>query len=346
MTQKLGVTASAPSNIAFVKYWGKRDPEKQWPANDSLSMTLSTSRSITSARLSGRDYDSFTFAGQTLRSSGHPDHKVWRHLDRVRSLTGSSARLDIQSINTFPTGCGIASSASGFAALTIASAAALTGSRSFDELGARGIGLTALANCARQGSGSAGRSLFDGFVRWSAGPNPEEQSIVREQPFDHWNLADVIVVLSDEEKAVSSSQAHLAAWSSPLFSARLAGIPERLHAVIEAIRSKDLMTVGTQIEADALEMHAVAMTGSPRICYLSRQTQDFIAWVRCERRHGRLKAWFTIDAGPNVHLICQAVDAPSVIDSVRNKWPEAGIIADKIGSGPTLRGCEEGVFND
>jgi diphosphomevalonate decarboxylase len=346
MTQMTRYTATAPSNIALIKYWGKRDPKQQWPANDSISMTLSASRTITTARQSQNAYDSFTFEGRTIQSDQHPDHKILKHLARVRALTGISAHLDIQSHNTFPTGCGIASSASGFAALTIAAAAALTGEESFERLAARGLSRGTLADCARQGSGSAGRSLFDGFVRWSAGQHPSEQFIAREYPVNHWDLADVIVVLSESEKSVSSSEAHLAAWGSPLFSARLAGLNERLAALTSAIKTKDLKALGCLIETDALEMHAVAMTGEPGVCYLSADTQKFVAWVRSERQAGRLNAWFTIDAGPNVHLICTSADSPYVIQSVKNHWTNVRVIADQVGSGPTLcRAAEEVSFD-
>jgi diphosphomevalonate decarboxylase len=346
INEKTSFTASAPSNIAFIKYWGKRDPELQWPANDSLSMTLKESRTITTARLSPQTYDTFSFEGRTLNSSQHPDHKIFRHLDRMRALTGISARLDIESQNTFPTGCGIASSASGFAALTIASAAALTGEDSLDGLATRGLGRSVLADCARQGSGSAGRSLFDGFVAWTAGKQPSEQKITREHPVNHWELADVIVVLSDLEKSVSSSQAHLAAWASPLFSPRLSGLSERLTNVRLALQNKDLRLLGSLIETDALEMHAVAMTGEPRVCYLSSDSQNFITWVRDERLAGRLDAWFTIDAGPNVHLICAADDASRISQHIKKHWPRAKVISDRVGSGPTLcRGTREAKFD-
>jgi diphosphomevalonate decarboxylase len=299
-------------------------------------MTLSESRTITTARRSSHGFDSFCMSGKTIHSHEHADHKIFRHVNRIRESLNVSGRLDIISENTFPTGCGIASSASGFAALTLAVTSALTGESAWDALAARGAGRATLANLARMGSGSAARSLWGGFVRWNAGDHPGSQTITSDFPADHWDLADVIVVLSDSEKHTSSTEAHRATWASPLFAARLAGIPDRLKSVTQSIRDRDLASLGREIEVDALEMHAVAMSGLPAINYFSEDTTLFTAWVREQRRAGQLPAWFTIDAGPNVHLICRQSDASHVAAMVRREWKNAKIIMDRVGSGPTI----------
>ena len=337
MTRLQTMTATAPSNIAFIKYWGKRDPKLQWPANDSLSMTLSASKTITQATPNNLSHDTFTFAGATLDSRTSPDHKVFRHIETLRAILGVSTHVDVTSRNTFPTGCGIASSASGFAALTIATLAALTGAESFEALNERGFSRERLADLARKGSGSASRSLYGGYVKWRSGDHPESQKITQEFPLNHWPLSDVIVVLSPGEKHVSSSTAHLAAWGSPLFTTRIAGIPERMNALHKAMESRDIELLGTIIEADALEMHAVAMTGEPRVNYFLDATKELLAWTRAGRERGVLPAWFTVDAGPNVHLICQTADAHHVAEQVRKRWPDAKVIMDSTGAGPELK---------
>jgi diphosphomevalonate decarboxylase len=341
-------TAVAPSNIAFLKYWGKRSPEMQWPANDSISMTLSASVTTTSVSRTTNNFDQFTLAGKTISSVTHPDDKIFRQVRRIKNnldliqnlnLTqnlNSTCGLDISSNNSFPTGCGIASSASGFAALTLATTAALLGESSLDALDQRGVTRHMLAHWARLGSGSAGRSMFGGFVQWTAGGDPTSQLITEEFASDHWDLADVIVVLSDAQKHVSSSEAHLAAWSSPLFKPRLAGVADRLATLKRAISERDLSTLGREIECDALEMHGVALTGSPAVQYFTHDTINFISWVRTERRSGLLPAWFTIDAGPNIHLICRSEDALLVSSHVKTHWPKASLILDRIGTGPEL----------
>lgn len=336
-------TATAPSNIALVKYWGKKDAATQWPANDSISMTLSESRTTTTARRIEGLVDWFTFGGVTISSETHRDHKIFRHLNRMREALGVSGSLSVESQNTFPTGCGIASSASGFAALTLASAAALTDEFTWERLAIRGATQEKLAHLARLGSGSAGRSVFGGFVTWSAGENPESQRISQSFSPDHWNLSDVIIVFSDQEKHVSSSEAHIAAWGSPLFPPRLSGIPERMRVTKQAIEKRDLAALGREMEADALEMHAVAMTGSPSVNYFRQDTVDYISWIRSERAAGLLPAWFTIDAGPNVHMICDSRDLNHVVARAKARWPQSHIIVDHVGRGPTIEKTENGT---
>lgn len=330
-------TAIAPSNIAFIKYWGKRDPNLQWPANDSLSMTLSNSVTTTTARRLDGTIDVFQFGDQpAISSATHPHHKVFRHLMFLRQQLNASGALSITSRNNFPTGCGIASSASGFAALTLASAAAWTGHSDWNELALKNASRDALAQWARQGSGSAGRSLFGGFVRWDAGASPQEQRIHAIHTADHWALSDVIVVLSSDEKSISSSEAHLAAWGSPLFPPRLSGIAAKMKRVTDALERKNLEHLGTEIESDALEMHAVAMTGSPAAYYFTPDTVRFLAWVRDERQRGVLPAYFTVDAGPNVHLICETKDVDIVTRRIQKEWSRVKTIVDRAGHGPKI----------
>ena len=346
--------ARAPSNIALVKYWGKRDSEQQWPANDSLSMTLSTAYTDTLAAVgSGTDQ---VQRGGALASDATVERAL-RHLQYLRKQTGFSAPIVIGSDNTFPASAGIASSASGFAALTIAALGAWTGAPNMASLDQMGWGRDRLAHMARMGSGSAGRSLFGGFAHWSAGASASEQAVFA--PFDasHWPLSDLIFVFHSGPKTVSSSKAHAWAQSSPLFQIRLAGLPSRLQRTLSAIKRRDILGLGIEIEAEALEMHAVMMTSSPSVCYISSETSQFIAALRAKRDSEALPCWFTLDAGPNVHVICETAHEQAVYDALA---PVAGecfaqkaggsggregtgherqkltILRDHIGSGPTL----------
>lgn len=335
-------TASAPSNIAFVKYWGKRDAELQWPANDSLSMTLSNCKTTTTARKSPQGFDSFSFKNLTITSDQHPDHKVFRHISRIKSKLNRNDHLSITSDNSFPSDCGIASSASGFCALTLSCAAALLDTDNWDDLAAYGSTRAQLSHMARLGSGSACRSIYGGYVKWAAGDSASEQRVQQSWSHEHWALADIIVVLSSAPKAVSSSVAHQAAWASPLFQPRLAGIPSRMQIITNAIHNKDLESLGREIENEALEMHAICMTGAPVINYFSEKTSAFLSWLRAERTCGRLPAWATVDAGPNVHLICRQLDAEDVIRFVKKNWPDVQLIKDQVGSGPTITRAPRG----
>lgn len=329
-------TASAPSNIAFVKYWGKRDAELQWPANDSLSMTLSNCKTTTTTRRSPQGFDSFSFKNLTITSEQYPDHKVFRHISRIKNTLGRNAHLSITSDNSFPSDCGIASSASGFCALTLSCTAALLDTDKWDDLAAYGATRTQLSHMARLGSGSACRSIYGGYVKWEAGNSASEQRVQQSWTDEHWALADVIVVLSSVPKPTPSSIAHQAAWASPLFQPRLAGISSRMQIITNAIQEKDLESLGREIENEALEMHAICMTGTPAINYFSDRTSAFLAWLRMERAYGRLPAWATVDAGPNVHLICRQTDAEDVIRFIKKNWQDVQIIKDQVGSGPII----------
>ena len=337
-------TAEVPSNIALVKYWGKRDPERQWPANDSLSMTLNAARTITTARLhhdaKEKDKDKgdvllrADMGGELQPVTGND--KALRHLAYLRGELKMPAALHISTKNTFPSGCGIASSASGLGALTLAAISAWTGARSLAELAAGGFDLPRLAELARLGSGSACRSFFGGYCLWTAGAEPESQSVMQVYDEDHWPLADLIVIVSPETKSVSSSAGHLTTASSPLFKPRVAGIPARMRRVRAALAARDLDALGVEIEAEALDMHAVMMTATPSLRYLLGGSVDFLSWLRKEREETGLPAYFTIDAGPNIHVICDFKDTAKVSARINAAFPQLAIIADRTGAGPTL----------
>jgi diphosphomevalonate decarboxylase len=333
-------TAEVPSNIAFVKYWGKLDTGLQWPANDSVSMTLNNAKTITSARILANQADNaqdiIIKEGEVLVRGQAGADKAYKHLAFLRDQLGFSAALEIQTKNTFPSECGIASSASGLGALTLSAVAAWTGSSSLDELQLKGHTLTALSALARIGSGSACRSFFGGYVEWQAGESAQGQNVVPVSSQKHWDLADLILIVSNQKKPVSSTEAHETAWTSPLFKPRLAGIKERLRTVKDAIKTKHLAALGQAIEADAIEMHAVMMTSTPPARYMTPDSEAALSWIRTERATGTFDAWFTMDAGPNVHIICSNENAKTYADRIRKRFPDFELLRDSTGGGPVL----------
>lgn len=300
-------TALAPSNIAFVKYWGNLDDDARLPFNDSISMNLSAATTTTTV---GFDdplaADALTIDGRAYDPNDPADApavaRVSRQLDLLRARAGVAARARVDSRNSFPMGTGIASSASAFAALTVAAAAAL--GLSLDE--------RTLSALARRGSGSAARSVPDGFVRWHAAAADSQSFAASLFPAAHWPLHDVVAIVSRTHKAVGSGGGHAVAASSPLFAERIARLPRRLATVEAAIGARDLAALGPELEAEALELHAVAMTGRPPVLYWDGATVELLHAVR-RWRDGGLPVWFTLDAGPNVHLICEADAAPDVV---------------------------------
>lgn len=338
-TDKRLHVARVPSNIAFVKYWGKRDTTLQWPANDSLSMTLSAAHTITSAQIATGGPDRIE-AGGTLLSGKRLD-KARKHLDFLRAELGFAAPLLINTKNSFPSDCGIASSASGLAALTVAAIAAWTDAGTLADLDAEGFDRRRLAALARRGSGSACRSLFGGYVAWQAGGSPAEQSVRVVRDAESMPLVDLIVIVSTAAKTHGSTEAHQTAWSSPLFAPRLAGLPERFARVESAIKRGDFSALGHEIETEALEMHAVMMSSTPSANYFAPQTSEITAWLRRERLRGEFEAYFTIDAGPNLHVICEPKAADYVASRIQAAFPtQSGapleVLRDHTGSGPVL----------
>jgi len=294
-------TAIAHPNIAFIKYWGNRDDELRLPANPSFSMNLGDLVTITTVVFAEElGTDEVTIDDRPAGEAAQA--RASSHLDLVRDragLRGVSAR--IVSRNNFPVGAGIASSASGFAALTVAACAAA------------GLDLREreLSVMARRGSGSASRSVPGGYTEWLMGRGNASSFARSVAPADYWDLRDVVVVVSREHKAVGSSRGHGMAVSSPLHTARVAAVPAMLDACTRALLARDLGAMGALIEQDAVMMHAVMMSSRPPLYYWTPETMAVIQAVQRWRADG-ISVYFTIDAGPNVHLICEAANAAQV----------------------------------
>lgn len=328
--------ARVPTNIAFLKYWGKSDEQAQWPANDSLSMTLDlfseTSAQLCPPELQISKVGLFKIRGQILQEENPFLKKPMKQLQYLASTLGFNEKLIIDTYNEFPTGCGIASSASGLGSLTLAALACWTRSSSLAELANKGFPLERLALLARMGSGSACRSFWGGFVHWSRGASIQEQNVSPLFAKEHWDLRDCIVILSASEKTISSSIGHGLAKTSPLYAPRLTRLPQRLTQMQEAIRNKNLRLLGPLLEDEALEMHAVMSSSQPPCVYLEEPTHRFLTYLKESRQQNLLEVFFTIDAGPNVHLIYEAKNQAAVLNLVKGyKTIDIG-----IASGPVL----------
>lgn len=317
-------TFRAGSNIAFIKYWGVADATINLPTNDSISMTLADAYTTTTVawdRDRRLQADEITLDGSRLDQRAA--QRLVRHLDRLRTLAGVDYRAQIVSQNNFPMASGIASSASGFAALTVAGCRALC----------LDLDNTQLSALARLGSGSASRSLFGGFVEWERG-HDHASSVARQlYPPEHWALYDIVAVVSRAAKHVSSEGGHQLAATSPLQTSRLASLTTALPAVREALAGRDLVRLGPIIEQDALVMHAVMMTSTPRLLYWQPATLEILQAVD-QWRAEELAVYFTIDAGPNVHLICEASAVADVQKRLQALPSVQSMIVSKPGPGP------------
>jgi diphosphomevalonate decarboxylase len=291
-------TAVAGSNIAFVKYWGNLDDSLNIPMNGSISMTLDAAHTQTTVTfLDELAHDELTINGHVAPEQAQT--RASTHLDHIRALAGSDRRARVTSANSFPTGAGIASSASGFAALTIAACAAL------------GLELSdvALSRIARLGSGSACRSIHGGFVEWSPGGRDEDSYATQLAPADHWDLVDIIAIVSTEHKQVGSSMGHPLAFTSPFYQARLGTVQVTLQRVRRAIKERDFPTLGDLMEEEAISLHVAAMTSTPSVLYWLPGTIGVMHALRRWRQDGGPVGYFTMDAGPNVHVIAERAHA-------------------------------------
>ena len=290
-------TYDAPPNIALVKFWGMRDPELVLPYNSSVSVTLDRFRSRTRVRFDPTlSDDRVTLNG--LPAEGGPRRGVVRMLDRVRVRAALEAHAEVVSENNFPTASGLASSASGFAALAGAASAAAGLELSPREL----------SRLARMGSGSASRSIFGGFVLWRAGSRADGRDSYARTLYDprHWpELLDVVAMVEGAPvKEVRSAEAMQATVrTSPDYPGRLAGLPARSLRIVAAIGARDPGRLFPLVMEECDNFRDVCETTRPPLDYLTPTSRAVLSEVRAlNREAGRPIAAYTHDAGAHVHV--------------------------------------------
>jgi len=306
-------TAVAHPNIALVKYWGKRDIARNLPAVPSLSLTLSGFQTTTEVHW-GADADVVELDGAVVE--GREAGRVLQFLDR---LDPQRPPVHVVSTNTFPRGAGLASSASGFAALTLAATGAAGIERSREELSA----------LARQGSGSACRSLWGGFVQWHLGERSDgtDSHGAPVAPADHWDVRMVVAVVHAGKKAVGSTEGmERSRATSPYYATWVATAADDVARGIEAVRARDLEQLGTVMEQSTQKMHATMHTSWPPLIYWQAGTVAAMHEVLALRARG-IGAWATMDAGPQVKVLCEAADAEAVAATLRPHAEQVHILA-------------------
>ena len=300
----LTATARAHVNIALVKYWGKRDAALNLPAAGSLSATLAGLTTTTTVTFDDTIPEDHLVIGG-VEASPAALTKALRVIDPLRQRAGIlQHRVMIRSENDFPTGAGLASSASGLAALTLAAAKAAGLELPRGELSA----------LARRGSGSASRSLFGGFARWDAGVRDDGADSHARPLFgpDHWDLRVIVAVVSSERKRASSTDGmdHTAA-TSPYHPAFVAAVETDLDAAEDAIAARAFTALGRVAERSCLRMHADMLAADPPLVYLRPESWRVIETVRDLQDQG-LPIFFTADAGPNIKIFALPEALPSL----------------------------------
>jgi diphosphomevalonate decarboxylase len=316
-------SAIAFANIAFIKYWGNRDETLRLPANGSISMNLDGLTTRTEVVFDERlPCDRLFLDG--VEVNGPARLRVSAFLDQVRRLAGLESFAAVRSANNFPTGAGIASSASAFAALSLAASAAAGLQLSEQEL----------SRLARLGSGSACRSVPGGFVEWQPGEDDSSSYAFSLAPPEHWDLVDCVAVVSGSHKPTGSTEGHALAPTSPLQATRLADAPRRLEACRRAIRERDFSAFADLVELDSNLMHAVMLTSTPPLLYWQPATLGVMQAVSAWRQAG-LPACYTVDAGPNVHVLCPVEAAAELTNRLLDLPGVARVLSAKPG-GPAM----------
>ena len=305
-----------------MKYWGKRDVALNLPATGSISLTLDALTTRTTVSFDdGFQTDAFTLDGEESPAKGA---RVFRFLDLVRSLAGIETRARIETTNDFPTGAGLASSASGFAALAVACDGAL------------GLGLSTpqLSALARRGSGSAARSLIAGFAemrRGEAADGSDAYAVPLADP-THVPVRLVVALTTAAEKSVGSTEGmRRSEGTSPFHAAWVDLVPRTLADMREAVADADIERIGSIAESNCLRMHATMMGARPPLLYWNAATLQAMHAVQDLRRQGT-GAWYTIDAGPQVKVLCDAADVATVEATLRAVPSVQGVLV--AGPGP------------
>jgi diphosphomevalonate decarboxylase len=311
-------TAVAHPNIALIKYWGKSDVEQNIPAVGSLSITLDGLTTTTSVIFDSElGEDEFLLGGRAAPGMGG---RVTGCLDLVRERVEVQTRARVESDNDFPTAAGLASSASGFAALVTAADAALDAD----------IPEVELADLARRASGSAARSIFGGFVELSltpGGPRPTETRQILEA--SDWPLRVAVAVTESGPKVVGSTEGMIRTeQTSPFYASWVGSSEDDLADARSAIERRAFEALADVSESSCLKMHAVMMSARPGLVYWNGTTVECIRRVRAMRADG-VPVFFTVDAGPQVKAVC----APEALDRVAAELAELGGVQQVLASG-------------
>lgn len=330
-------SVTAPVNIATMKYWGKRDVSLNLPTNNSISVTLSQDdlRTVTTAAASAR------FENDQLWLNGHEENienskrmtTLFRELRALRAkleqdkkqagekyvIPLSGFPLHIVSENNFPTAAGLASSAAGFAAFVSAIAKLYELPQSPEEL----------SILARQGSGSACRSLFGGFVAWEMGIKEDgsDSKAVEIAPMEHWPemQACILVVSADKKDTPSTSGMQLTVGTSELFKYRVENVcPQRYEDMRDSILNKDFEKFSQLSMADSNQFHACCMDTTPPIFYMNDTSRACIRVVeQINQVAGKTVACYTFDAGPNAVVYYLKENENLVLGALKCALPNA-----------------------
>ncbi len=313
-------------NIVFNSYWGKRDENIFLPTKNSLSIGLEALQTTTSISL--YDCDKITLDGKLLDQEISKNIRTF--LGRFRKLYGIKECFSIESTNHFPTAAGLASSASGYAALALG----------LNKLCKIALSKKECSILARQGSGSASRSVYGGFVQWHKGKQADGSDSYAEQLFDanHWPELRVIIAIVDRNKKKISSRSGMqqTVATSNFYYDWLQKSDNYLNELISGIKERDLEHVGQATEADWYGMYQSMRDTKPCLDYLNDASHEIINQVKIFRNNG-ISCYFTTDAGPNVKIICLQKDVQTITSALQQTMSIENIIISRVALEPLIQ---------
>lgn len=319
--------AKAHTNIAFVKYWGKKNAKLMLPMNNSISLTLDAFYTETCVEFKkSLTKDVFILNGQS--QSPAESAKVEKFLTYARLLGKTDLKAEVKSVNHVPTAAGLASSASGMAALAGSCAVAL-------DLPQDAVSLSRMA---RHGSGSATRSVYGGFAEWQQGTDDASSYAVSlKEDLSDWPLAMIFVLVDGQKKKISSRVGmERTVLTSPFYEGWLKTIEKDLTTTRKAIEEKDFQILGETMEANALKMHATTMGAIPPFTYFAPGTLQAMNIVQQAREEG-LFGYFTMDAGPNVKILVERANVKSFLARLTKAFPKENLVVAFPGEGLLLK---------
>lgn len=314
----------AHTNIALIKYWGKRHQELILPMTPSLSLTLEAFYTQTQVEFSP-DFDEDSFELNNEAQSPQACEKVSNYLDLFRQLADTDLKAKVKSHNFVPTAAGLASSASAFAALACACNAALK--LNLDQ--------RQLSIMARRGSGSASRSLYGGFVEWIKGQGNDSDSSYA-QAFDpaSWDIAMIAIVVNAQAKKFPSRQAmQHTIETSPFYALWPQEVAKDLTAIKIAIKDQNIKALGQIAEHNAMKMHATMLAAQPSFTYFQAESIQAMNLVKDLRQEG-YDVYYTMDAGPNVKLICPYSQSQAITQRLSAHFESGQMIISRPGPQP------------
>ena len=309
--------SKANANIALVKYWGKENEELIIPKNSSLSLTLDSLYTITEVSFIKSDRDEF-YLDDKLQGDKETE-KISTYIDIFREKSNIQKRVLIKSYNHVPTAAGLASSASGYAALAMG----------LNKLFELNLSQSEISKLARRGSGSASRSIFGGFVEWVKGDN-DDNSYAKKIDDANWDIAMIILVLNENKKKISSREAmKKTIETSPMYEAFTNAQQSDIDNIKIAIDNRDFNKIGEITEHNAMKMHSTIMSSNPPIIYFEESTIKAINKIKELRTKG-YSVYYTMDAGPNVKILCKKTESKEIINLLKNDFDN--IIYSDVGS--------------